>query len=65
MMNEQYPFSQFVGVDVSQATLVFAFAAGQQTFSCKNTAEEIVSQLIALIKEPQSTIVVMEATGGV
>jgi len=63
-MNESYPFSQFVGVDVSKATLVFAFAGGQQTFSCHNTAEEIVSQLIALIKEPQSTIVVMEATGG-
>ncbi|MEE8308367.1 MAG: IS110 family transposase [Gammaproteobacteria bacterium] len=74
MMKTQYPFSQFVGVDVSKATLDFAFIDGtlnngtlnngKQSFSIGNTEEQIADELIGRIKTPQSTIVVMEATGG-
>ena len=68
-MKTQYPFSQFVGVDVSKATLDFAFADGtlnngEQSLSIGNTEEQIVAELIGRIKNPQSTIAVMEATGG-
>jgi transposase len=64
MVKEQYPFSQFVGVDVSKAKLDFTFADGKQTLSIDNTQEQIVSELIGRIENPCSTIVVMEATGG-
>jgi transposase len=64
MMKDHYPFSQFLGVDVSKATLDFAFADAKNSLSIKNSEEEIVSQLIGKISDPQSTIVVMEATGG-
>ncbi len=69
MIKTQYPFSQFVGVDVSKATLDFAFIDGtlidgKQSLSIGNTEEQIVGELIGRIKSPQSTIVVMEATGG-
>jgi transposase len=69
MIKTQYPFSQFVGVDISKATLDFAFVDGtlnngKQSFSIGNTEEQIVGELIGRIKNPQSTIVVMEATGG-
>lgn len=64
MMKEQYPFSQFVGVDVSKAKLDFAFADGKQSWEIKNNQEQIVKELIGRIDHPQATIVVMEATGG-
>jgi len=64
MIMKQYPFTQFVGVDVSKATLDFALAGGKLSLSIKNTQKEIVSKLIGQIKNPESTIVVMEATGG-
>ena len=64
MMNEQSPFSEVVGVDVSKAKLDFAFANGKETFSIDNTSQKIVAELIGRIKNPQGTIVVMEATGG-
>ena len=64
MMKDQYPFSQFVGVDVSKSKLDFAFADGKQTLSIGNTQEQIVSELIGQIENRKSTIVVMEATGG-
>lgn len=64
MMKNHYPFSQFLGVDVSKATLDFAFADANKSHSIENAEEEIVSQLIGKINDPQSTIVVMEATGG-
>ena len=64
MMKKQYGFSQFVGVDVSKAKLDFAFADGKQSWKIKNDQEQIVSQLIGRIENPQATIVVMEATGG-
>lgn len=63
MTMNDYPFSQFVGVDVSKATLDFALADGKPV-SIKNTTEQIVSKLIGMITDPSSTIVVMEATGG-
>jgi transposase len=62
-MNE-YPFSQFVGVDVSKATLDFVLADGKKAVSIKNTEKQIVDKLIGAITDPQSTIVVLEATGG-
>ncbi len=69
MMKIEYPFSQFMGVDVSKATLDFAFTGGasidgKHSLSIDNTDEQIVSELIGRIKRPQCTIVVMEATGG-
>jgi len=64
MMMNCYPFSQFLGVDVSKATLDFALADDKKSLSIKNTEEEIVSRLIGSIDNPQTTIVVMEATGG-
>lgn len=62
-MNE-YPFSQFVGVDVSKATLDFVLADGKKAVSIKNTEKQIVDKLIGAIADPSSTIVVLEATGG-
>ena len=63
MTMDDYPFSQFVGVDVSKATLDFALT-DENSVSIKNTEEQIVSKLIGVITDPSSTIVVMEATGG-
>ena len=63
MIMIDYPFSQFVGVDVSKATLDFALT-DEKSVSIKNTEEQIVSKLIGVIADPSSTIVVMEATGG-
>lgn len=64
MMKSQYPFSQVVGVDVSKEKLDFAFDDDKQTWTIKNTKEQIVKELMKRIKNPKSTIVVMEATGG-
>ena len=64
MKKEQYPFSQFVGVDVSKAKLDFAFADGKPAREIKNSQEQIVGELLGKIEKPQETIVVMEATGG-
>ena len=64
MMNDQSPFSEVVGVDVSKAKLDFAFANGKETFSIDNTQQQIVAELMGRIKNPQGTIVVREATGG-
>lgn len=64
MMNAQSPFSVIVGVDVSKDKLDFAFADGKETLSIDNSQQQIVAELIERIKTPQSTLVVMEATGG-
>jgi transposase len=64
MTMNDYPFSQFVGVDVSKAKLDFTLADGKKSVSIKNTEEQIVGRLIAEITDRQSTIVVLEATGG-
>jgi len=64
MMKREYPFSQFVGVDVSKATLDLVWNDGRQPLSIKNTEEQIIAKLIDRIENPRSTIVVMEATGG-
>jgi transposase len=64
MMKDQYPFSHVVGVDVSKNKLDVALGDDQQTLSIKNNAEQIVRQLIGRIDDPESTIVVLEATGG-
>lgn len=64
MMKNQVAFSKVIGVDVSKATLDFAFADGEKSLSIKNAEQEIVSELIGRIDDPRTTIVVMEATGG-
>lgn len=64
MMKSQGPFSQVVGVDVSKDKLDFAFDDDTQTSTLKNTKEQIVKELIGRVKNPKSTIAVMEATGG-
>lgn len=64
MRKSQGPFSQVVGVDVSKDKLDFAFADGKQTRSIDNAPKQIVKELIGRINNPESTIVVMEATGG-
>lgn len=64
MMNDQSPFSVFVGVDVSKDKLDVAFADGKETLSIDNSPQQIVAELIGRIKTPQNTLVVMEATGG-
>ena len=63
-MKVEYPFSQFVGVDVSKAKLDFAVDGIRQTRSIDNAPEQIVREFIGQIKHPESTIVVLEATGG-
>jgi transposase len=64
MIKIAYPFTQVVGVDVAKGKLDFFSTEEEQPLSIKNTQDQIVSKLIARIKHPQSTIVVMEATGG-
>ena len=64
MTIRDYPFTQFVGVDVSKAKLDFAFDDGKAPQEIKNSEKQIVDQLIGKITDPQQTIVVMEATGG-
>ena len=64
MKKNRYPFSQFIGVDVSKATLDFTFADSEETVTIDNSAEQIVDQLIGRISKSQATIIVMEATGG-
>jgi len=64
MRKRQGPFSQVVGVDVSKDKLDFAFADGKRTRSIDNAPKQIVRELIGRINNPESTIVVMEATGG-
>ena len=64
MMNDQSPFSVFVGVDVSKDKLDVAFADGNETLSIDNSPQQIVAELIGRIKTPKGTLVVLEATGG-
>ena len=64
MMNDQSPFTEFLGVDVSKGKLDFAFADGKETWSIDNAQQPIVAELIGRIQKPKRTIVVMEATGG-
>ena len=60
MIKTQYPFSQFVGVDVSKATLDFAFIDGtlidgKRSLSIGNTEEQIVAELIGRITAKKPT----------
>jgi len=64
MINTKYPFSQFIGVDVSKDKLDFALDGKTRTWTSKNSEKEIVKQLIQPITNWTSTLVVMEATGG-
>ena len=64
MMKDHYPFSQFVGVDVSKRKLDISFDESKQALTIDNAQEQIVTELIQTFENPESTIVVMEATGG-
>jgi transposase len=64
MKENRYPFSQFIGVDVSKAKLDFTFVDSTETVKIDNTAEQIVDHLIGRINDSRATIIVMEATGG-
>ena len=60
-MNDR-EYSQFVGVDISKAKL--DIAVGKVVLKCKNAREAIVRSLVKNLTAPESTLVVMEATGG-
>jgi transposase len=64
MMNDRYSFSQFVGVDVSKGTLDVSFDESKPSVTIDNAQGQIVAELVQRIENPDSTIVVMEATGG-
>lgn len=58
------PFARVLGVDVSKDKLDFVFSDGGPPQSIANTEEQIVRQLIQPIDHPDTTLVVLEATGG-
>lgn len=62
--NESYPFSQFVGMDVSKDKLDLHFSADQRAAQIDNHEQAIVEGLLQQILNPESTLVVLEATGG-
>jgi transposase len=64
MMKADYPFSTFAGVDVSKDTLEFAMGRSGGTATVSNNAESIASELIEVLTNRESVIVVVEATGG-
>ena len=53
----------FVGVDVSKDKLDFAFADGKEPMSIDNSQPQIVAEFLGRIKSPQTTLVVLKATG--
>ncbi len=53
-----------IGVDVSKAKLDIVWGSDGSPEAIKNTDKEIARNLIAKIKAPANTLVVMEATGG-
>jgi len=64
MMKDNSPFSKFIGVDIAKDKMDVAFADDNQTFVIENSDLQIIDGLIERIENPNSTIVVMEATGG-
>lgn len=64
MKNADYPYTQFVGVDVSKAKLDIAFGDAKSTLSIHNAAESIVTKLVNRLQGSLETLVVVEATGG-
>ena len=63
MNSLSYPFSKFIGVDVSKNKLDIASADGQSVIAVGNNKQEI-NAWIKTLNEIAATIVVMEATGG-
>jgi transposase len=61
MKTDQMAFTTVIGVDIAKAKLDVAFH--DETINVKNTEKDILSKLIGRI-DSESTIVVMEATGG-
>ncbi|MEO1979005.1 MAG: hypothetical protein ABGZ24_00635 [Fuerstiella sp.] len=51
MKENRYPFSQFIGVDVSKVKLDFTFVDSTETVKIDNTAEQIVDHLIGRIND--------------
>ncbi len=64
MKTENYPFSLFVGVDVSSSKLDFVMGDDSRVVTIANDKEKIVAELIARIDQPAITLAVLEATGG-
>jgi transposase len=64
MQTENYSFSLFIGVDVSKTKLDIALPDSSKPFTITNSPEEVLTKLIARIEHPESTIVILEATGG-
>lgn len=64
MKTEDYPFTLFIGVDVSKAKLDIAVGDDPRVITIANSQQQIAAELIARIQHPRSTIVVLEATGG-
>ena len=59
----EYPFSKFIGIDISKDKIDIAEVKGAAGKTIGNNKKEICRWIISL-KETSQTIVVMEATGG-
>ena len=64
MMKADYPLSTFAGIVVSKDTLEFAMGRSGGTATISNNAALIASELIRLLTNRESVVVVVEATGG-
>ena len=59
----EYPFSKFIGIDISKDKIDIAELKGAAGKTIGNNKKEICRWITSL-KETSQTIVVMEATGG-
>ncbi len=57
-------YSLVIGIDVAKAKLDIAFSSESATETIKHTRTEIVQNLLPKISDRNSTLVVVEATGG-
>ena len=57
-------YKRVIGIDVSKDRLDIADSNSKIASQVENTLATVKSQIIKLIKEPKSTLVVCEATGG-
>jgi len=53
-----------IGVDVSKAKLDLVWGSQETPQTIENTVTDVTRNLIAKIKDPAKTLVVMEGTGG-
>lgn len=64
MKKADYPYTRFIGVDVSKAKLDIAFDDVKSNVSIRNATEPIVMKLVNRLRGSLDTLVVVEATGG-